>query len=210
MSLDRLAEFVLDPGIQPFAIYAIVFLSCVLESFFPPWPADVIAVYAGFLAGRGQLDRGVVLAVAIAGTQSGVMATFWLARRWGPALFLGRFGRFCRADRRLAQLEGWFARYGVPAVAISRFFPGIRALVMPAAGLARFSASKVLCWAGLSVVAWNALVVGLGVVAGTHLDWAKQMLMGYNAVAFGVVVAGLVAGGLLFFYRARARRSTSS
>jgi membrane protein DedA with SNARE-associated domain len=60
------------------------------------------------------------------------------------------------------------------------------------------------------VVAWNALVVGLGVVAGTHLDWAKQMLMGYNAVAFGVVVAGLVAGGLLFFYRARARRSTSS
>ena len=206
--LDRLAEFVLDPGIPPLAIYTILFVSCVLESFFPPWPTDVIAVYAGFLAGRGQLEHGVVLTVAIAGTQAGVMAMFWLARRWGQSLLVGPLGRLCHADR-LALLERWFARYGVPAVAISRFFPGIRALVMPAAGLARFSAWKVLWWAGLSVVAWNVLVVGLGVFAGTHLDWAKQVLVSYNAVAFGILAVGLVGGGL-WLYRTRARRSPSS
>jgi len=209
MGLDRLAELVLDPGIPPLAIYTVVFLSCILESFFPPWPTDVIAVYAGFLAGRGQLDSGIVLAVAVLGTQVGVMATFWLARHWGTALLAGRLGRLLRADR-LAQLEGWFARYGAPAVAISRFFPGIRALVMPAAGLARFSGWKVLWWAGLSVVVWNVLVVGLGVVAGTHLDWAKQVLVGYNTVALGVVGAALVAGALILLYRCRIRRSTSS
>ena len=165
-------------------------------------------VYAGFLAGRGQLEQGVVLTVAIAGTQAGVMAMFWLARRWGPSLLVGPLGRLCRADR-LAQLERWFARYGVPAVAISRFFPGIRALVMPTAGLARFSAWKVLWWAGFSVVVWNVLVVGLGVFAGTHLDWAKQVLVSYNAVAFGILAVGLVGGGL-WLYRTRARRSPSS
>jgi membrane protein DedA with SNARE-associated domain len=166
-------------------------------------------LYAGFLAGRGQLEQGIVVAVAIAGTQVGVMATFWLARRWGPALLAGRFGRLFHANR-LAQLEGWFARYGAPAVAISRFFPGIRALVMPAAGLARFSAWKVLWWAGLSVVVWNALVVGLGVLAGAHLERAKQVLVGYSTVAFGVVAVGAVGTGLVLLYRARARRSTSS
>jgi membrane protein DedA with SNARE-associated domain len=207
MILDRLAELVLDPGIPPLAIYTVVFLSCILESFFPPWPTDVIALYAGFLAGRGQLEQGIVLAVAIAGTQVGVMTTFWLARRWGPALLAGRFGRLFHADR-LVRLEHWFARYGVPAVAISRFFPGIRALVMPAAGLARFSAWKVVWWAGLSVVVWNALVVGLGVLAGTHLGRAKQVLVGYNAVAFAIVAAGLVVAGLVLLYRARRRRST--
>jgi membrane protein DedA with SNARE-associated domain len=67
----------------------------------------------------------------------------------------------------------------------------------------------VLWWAGLSVVVWNVLVVGLGVLAGTHLDWAKQVLVGYNAVALGIVAAGLVAGGVILFYRARARRSPS-
>jgi membrane protein DedA with SNARE-associated domain len=209
MNLDRIAEVVLDPGIPPLAIYTVVFLSCILESFFPPWPTDVLVLYAGFLVGRGQLEHAIVLAAAIVGTQVGVMATFWLARRWGPALLAGRFGRLFHAHR-LGQLERWFARYGVPAVAVSRFFPGIRALVMPAAGLARFSTWKVLWWAGLSVVAWNTLVVGLGVLAGTHLEWAKQVLVGYNTIAFGVVAAGLVAAGVVLFYRARARRSTSS
>ncbi len=97
----------------------------------------------------------------------------------------------------------------MPAVAISRFFPGIRALVMPTAGLARFSAWKVLWWAGLSVVVWNSLVVWLGVLTGTHLEWARQVLVGYNTFAFGIVAVGLVAAGLALFYRARARRSTS-
>jgi membrane protein DedA with SNARE-associated domain len=209
MNLDRLAELVLDPGIPPLAIYIVVFLSCILESFFPPWPTDIIALYAGFLAGRGQLEQPIVLGVAIAGTQIGLMTTFWLARRWGPALLAGRLGRLFHADR-LVQLEHCLARYGVPAVAISRFFPGIRALVMPAAGLARFSAWKVLWWAGVSVVVWNALVVGLGVLAGAHLDRAKQVLVGYSTVTFALVAAGLVAGAVVLFCRTRGRRSTSA
>ena len=38
VSLDRLAELVLDPGVPPAVIYGVVFLSCILESFFPPGP----------------------------------------------------------------------------------------------------------------------------------------------------------------------------
>ncbi|HZS33384.1 MAG TPA: VTT domain-containing protein [Methylomirabilota bacterium] len=203
--LDRVAALLLDPGIPPGVIYAVVFASCVLESFFPPWPTDVIALYAGFLAGRGALHGGTVLAAAIAGTQVGVMAVFWVARRWGRALLRGRLGRLLHAER-LGQLERWFARFGAPAIAISRFFPGVRALVLPAAGLARFSAWRVLCWAGLSVVVWNVLVVGLGVMAGTHLDWATQVLVRYNTVAGTVVAGGLLAGAALLLYRVRARR----
>jgi membrane protein DedA with SNARE-associated domain len=209
VSLDQLAEFVLDPGIPPLAIYTLILLSCILESFFPPWPTDLIVLYAGFLAGRGQLDPGLVLVAAIVGTQIGVMAIFGLVRQLGPALLAGRLGRVLYADR-LGQLERWFHRYGAPAVAASRFVPGIRALVMPAAGLARFSAWKVLWWAGLSVVVWNALVVGLGVLTGTHLGWARQVLVGYNAVALGIVAAGLLVVAFVLFYRARARRSTTS
>jgi membrane protein DedA with SNARE-associated domain len=208
VNLEQLSEMVLDPGIPPAAIYAVVFLSCVLESFFPPWPTDLISVYAGFLAGRGRLDHGLVLGAAVTGTQLGVMTAFWLGRYWGHALLTGRLGRWLRADR-LAHLERWFDRYGAGAIAISRFFPGIRALVMPAAGLAGFSAWKVLLWAGTSVIVWNVLVVGLGVLAGTHLEWAKQVLVHYNIVAGVAVLAGAVVGGLLLFRRARVRRSTS-
>jgi membrane protein DedA with SNARE-associated domain len=208
VEFERLAELVLDPGVPPVAIYSVVFLSCVLESFFPPWPTDVISVYAGFLAGRGRLDHRLVLGAAVAGTQVGVMTAFWLGRHWGHALLAGRLGRWLQAER-LAHLERWFERYGVPAIAISRFFPGIRALVMPAAGLAGFSAWKVFLWAGISVVVWNLLVVGLGVFAGTHLDWARQVLVRYNLIAGLVLLAAGIVAGILFV-RSRARRSASS
>src|SRR4029453_15979782 len=114
MNLDRLAEIVLDPGIPSLLIYVCVFLSCILESFFPPWPTDVLVLYAGFLAGRAQLGETLGLVVGIVGTRIGVMALFWLTRRWGPVIFLSRFGRLVDA-RRLEQLARGFARRGVPA-----------------------------------------------------------------------------------------------
>jgi membrane-associated protein len=204
VSLDRLAQLVLDPGVPASVIYAGVFVSCVLESFFPPWPADLVALYAGLLAGRGQLHPGTVLAIAIGGTQVGVTAAYWLARRWGRALLAGRLGRLLHAER-LVQLEVWFARFGAPAIALSRFFPGVRALVMPAAGLARLSSWTALGWAGLSVVVWNLFVVGLGVLAGPHLEWGRDVLVRYNAVAGGVVALGVVGGALALLCRLRAR-----
>jgi membrane protein DedA with SNARE-associated domain len=208
-SFDWLTQLVLDPGIPAFALYAVVFVSCIVESFFPPWPTDIVVVYAGFLAGRGQLDPRIVLGAAIGGTQVGVMAVFWIARHWGRALLEGRMGRILPAQQ-IGRLEEWFARYGASAIAVSRFLPGIRALVMPAAGLARFSTGRVLCWAGASVVIWNGFVVGLGIVAGTHLDWATGTLIRYNTVALGVGLAAVLGGGVALLYRLLVRRAAGS
>jgi membrane protein DedA with SNARE-associated domain len=207
VDLERLAAVLLDPGVPPLAVYALVFASCILESFFPPWPTDVIAVYAGFLAGRGLVAPGAVFVAAIAGTQIGVMAVFWICRRWGRSLVCGPMGRYLPGHR-LVSLEGWFARYGAPAIAVSRFLPGVRALVMPAAGLAAVAAWKVWLFAGIAVVVWNVGVVGLGVVAGSHLDWARQVLVRYNAIAGGVAVALLAAWAALALGRRLLRRPT--
>lgn len=206
MDLERIAAIILDPGVPPLLLYTVVFLSCILESFFPPWPTDVIAVYAGFLAGRGVLEPVLVLAAAIAGTQLGVMGAFRVGRRWGRALLQGPMGRYLPTGR-LHRIEDWFARYGAPAIAVSRFFPGIRALVTPAAGLAGFAEWKVWVFAGISVVLWNGFVVGLGLLAGTHLDWATRVLVRYNWAAFGAL--GVVVGvwGCRVAYRRLRRRA---
>ena len=208
MDLERLAAVALDPGIPPLLVYAVVFGSCILESFFPPWPTDVIVVYAGFLAGRGIVAGEAVLAAAILGTQLGVMVVFWIFRRWGRSLLGGPMGRYVPAER-LTSLEGWFARYGAPAIAVSRFFPGVRALVMPAAGLADLAAWKVWVFAGTSVVIWNVFVVGIGLLAGSHLEWAKQLLVRYNTVAGGLIVVVLAGWAAIAVCRRLARRSAS-
>src|SRR5262249_30659116 len=155
-----------------------------------PWPTDLIAVYAGFLAGRGYLAPGLVFVAAVTGTQLGVMTVFWLSRRWGRLLLDGRLGRYI-PQTRLVQPERRFARHGAPAISLSRFVPGVRALVMPAAGLAGLAAWKVWVFAGLSVLLWNSFVVGLGLLAGTHLEWAKETLVRYNIVAATLAVIAL-------------------
>lgn len=208
MDLERIAALILDPGVPPLLIYTVVFLSCILESFFPPWPTDVIALYAGFLAGRGILEPVLVFTAAIIGTQLGVMGAFWVGRRWGRALLQGPMGRYLPTGR-LRHVEEWFARYGAPAIAVSRFFPGVRALVTPAAGLAGFAEWKVWLFAGVSVVLWNGFVVGLGLLAGTQLEWAKQVLVRYNWAA--LTLLGVLVGvwGCRLAYRRLRRRQDS-
>jgi len=203
VTLDDLAAILLDPGIPPEHVYAVVFLSCILESFFPPWPTDVISVYAGFLAGRGIVAPALVLAAAVVGTQIGALAVFAIFRRWGRSLLAGAMGRYVPGER-LRRLDDWFVRFGVPAVAVSRFVPGIRALVMPAAGLARFAAWKVCVFAGVAVLVWNLCVVGVGLLAGSRLGWARALLAGYNAIVFGIVAVALA----LWAGRAAYRRLT--
>jgi undecaprenyl-diphosphatase len=208
VDLERLAASILDPGVPPLLIYLLLFFGCALESFFPPWPADVVALYTGLLAGRGVLHPTAVFAVAIAGTQAGVMAAFWAARRWGRALLDGPLGRYLPTAR-LDQLERWFLAYGAPAIAVSRFFPGVRSLVTPAAGLARFSTWKVWCYAGLSVVVWNLFVVGVGILAGANLEWGKQMLIRYNTAAAAVLVVAAATAIVVLLYRRLARERSA-
>jgi len=200
VNLDHLAAVLLDPGIPPAVVYAVVFGSCILESFFPPWPTDVIAVYAGFLAGRGVVAPSLVFLAAVLGTQIGVLAVFWICRRWGRSLLAGPMRRYVPAEQ-LCRLEAWFARYGAPAIAVSRFLPGIRALVMPAAGLADFPAWKVCVFAGFAVIVWNVFVVGIGLWAGTHLEWATELLVRYSTVAAGLVAVGLAVWVARVAYR---------
>jgi membrane protein DedA with SNARE-associated domain len=204
VNLDHLAVFLLDPGIPPAVVYAVVFGSCILESFFPPWPTDIIAVYAGFLAGRGVVAPSLVFLAAVLGTQVGVLAVFWMCRRWGRSLLNGPMRRYVPVEQ-LWKLEVWFARYGAPAIAVSRFLPGIRALVMPAAGLADFPAWKVCIFAGIAVVVWNAFVVGIGLWAGSHLVWATDLLVRYSTVAGGLVTLALAGWVAWAVYRRLAR-----
>jgi membrane protein DedA with SNARE-associated domain len=79
-------------------------------------------------------------------------------------------------------------------------------LVTPAAGLARFSAWKVWIYAGVSVVIWNIFVVGVGMLAGVNLEWGRQVLTRYNAVAVAALAVAVAGLGALLLYRRLARR----
>ena len=90
----------------------------------------------------------------------GYYGSDWLERH-GSKIHMG--------PERLAIAHGWFERFGVAAIPISRCVPLIRAIFPYAAGVSRVSYLKFLPLAVLGSIPWIAGLAVIGKAAGT--DW---------------------------------------
>jgi membrane protein DedA with SNARE-associated domain len=112
-----------------------------VESAAIPFPSEIIMPLAGWLLveDRGLGFEWLFLAAffgALGNTIGSLVAYF--AGAWGGRPFLRRYGRFVFiSQRELDWAERWFARYGEPAVFISRLLPVIRTFISVPAGVAR-------------------------------------------------------------------------
>lgn len=154
-------------SLHGWAGYGFLFISSLGENLFPPMPGDTFVVLGAFLVGRGQLQFFPAYMSATAGSISGFMILYGVGRRWGRTFLEGRRGRFLPSDQ-LIKVDAWFDRYGMGVIAINRFLAGFRALVSFGAGIARMPVWRVFSLCVVSCLAWNAILMGLGVWAGAH------------------------------------------
>lgn len=183
--LDRLQ------AMPPWAAWLTLGLAATIEYVFPPFPGDVIVIAGAVLVGALGWSAAPVLAAVTAGAVLGSAIDFE-AGRW-----LHRTGRLdhltpARRDA-LDRLLDRFRRHGAAFLALNRFVPGVRALFFVAAGLAGLRWPSVLLWSTVSALAWNLLLVGVGVSLGTRLDAIERGFGVYNAVALTVVAVVVVA-----------------
>lgn len=188
-------------------LYAAIALAAFAENVFPPLPADTVIALGAFVAARGSGTELGVWGATMVGNIGGAMSMYavghrfglpWLQRRF-PAVFPpGAAERF--SER--------FASQGVLAVVVSRFLPGVRAVVPPVAGALRIGAWRALLAMSLASGVWYGVVCVLAFRAGSSADALlarvaeQQRMLGLVATA---VVA--VAIGLLFWRRRATRRS---
>jgi membrane protein DedA with SNARE-associated domain len=105
------------------------------------------------------------------------------------------------------RLELLYQRYGLLALGVSRFIPGVRALVPPFAGAMRLGAVRVFLVMAIPSGIWYGLVTYLAFTVGTKLDTAVDSVK--SAQLWTTVVALVLVGGLvglwLFGKRRRSR-----
>jgi membrane-associated phospholipid phosphatase len=105
------------------------------------------------------------------------------------------------ADR-LERMDGFFDRFGAPAIALARFILGVRVIAAFAAGVSRMHWATFLAFNIIGAIAW-ALVMGLiGFFAARGAS-----ALGAHSWVVGAVVAGgviLVSLGALVFHKLRA------
>ncbi len=174
-----------------------------LESSFFPFPSEIVVVPAGYLAARGEMALGLVVAAGIAGSLGGALFNYWLAARWGRPLF-ERYGRYLLVrPAHLARAERFFARHGHVSTFIGRLLPGIRQYISLPAGLARMDLKLFAIFTALGAGIWVVILALLGYFIGNNQELLQRWL---HEITAGLAAACLLIAAVYIRHQRRAGR----
>ncbi|MBU0982594.1 MAG: DedA family protein [candidate division Zixibacteria bacterium] len=174
-----------------FWVYAAIFLACFIENITPPFPGDSFIVAAGGLIAVSRLTPLYVLISVIGGGMCSIMVVYYLGRRYGRDFFMRKNYRlFSAAD--IVEVEAKFKRHGGWLLIVSRFVVGFRVILALAAGMGKYSATKMAVYTGISYVMFASLLVYLGYKLIEHLDVIEHYFKTYNYIGWPLVAVLVV------------------
>jgi membrane protein DedA with SNARE-associated domain len=178
-------------SLPPGALLSAMAVLAAIENIFPPIPADAIVALGGFLAARKGASPWPAFLVVWGGNMAGVVLMYFLGRRYGTAVIERRY-KLDRSGTADARVLHWHQRYGTLAFFLSRFVPGVRAVVPPVAGALRIpfpgamvaiAAASGLWYGAITWVAfragnnWEALLATIGRLGGWTAAGAAGLLL---------------------------------
>jgi membrane protein DedA with SNARE-associated domain len=187
-------HFVRDAGLPA------VFVLMVAESACIPIPSEATMLFAGFAVADPGASTAhhhlTLLGIVVAGVLGNLVGS-WIA--YG----VGRAGRLELVERHghwlhikpshIAWADRWFARYGAPAILVSRILPIIRTFISLPAGVARMPFMRFTTLTLLGCIPW---VLGLALVGeSVGHNWTKTR-KGFEYVDYAIVA--LVVIGLAY------------
>ena len=178
------------------ALYAALALAAALENVVPPLPADTVVAFGAFLAARGEGSVVASFMSTWGGNLAGAAIMFWVGRRFG-ADFIKRHVPGLKGDEAEQRIQTLHGKYGLGALFISRFIPGVRAVVPPFAGALRLPAVKSLLIMGLASGLWYGVITWAAFQVGGSWDRLVEQVGSLNRtvglVAAIVAVLGIAA-----------------
>ena len=188
--------------------YAAIALLLLLENIgVPVVPGELSMIAGAVFAGTGRAGLNVVAVgvIAVACSFVGAEIGYAIGRLGGRALVL-RYGRYAFVrEHHLDRAEAAVARYGGPIVVIARFIVGLRELNGIIAGVSDMHWLRFLAYNAAGAVAWVAVWVSTGYLAGDHIEAIYKDASRYSVYLLIVLVV-LLAAYLLFRLSRRQRR----
>ncbi len=185
--MEELLDFVLRHG------YTVVFVWVLAEQLGVPLPSVPFLLAAGALAGAGEMNFGLVIALAV--LASLVSDTFWYQvgrRRGAPVLnFVCRVS--LEPDSCVRRTQNIFARYGARTLLGIKFVPGFNAAAAPLAGTIRMRFSRFLVFDALGALIWAGVYAGLGFLFSEQLELVARSALRLGTGLLLIVVAAFAA-----------------
>ena len=176
-----------------------------VENIFPPVPADTVVALGSWLAARGEGSAFWAFLATWVGNVAGAGAMYALGWRHGATWMHRRFPALAdeKNERRLRELHG---KYGTASLVLSRFIPGVRAIVPPFAGALRMSPVSTMLALGLASAVWYGLVSYVAFRAGSNWESLMERIASLGRIT-ALGAAAVVALGLLVWWLRRRRRA---
>jgi membrane-associated protein len=182
------------------ALYAALAAVSAVENIFPPIPADTVVAFGSFLAARGHGTAIGAFLATLAGNLGGAMVMFAVGRRYGAATVERRLG----SARSAGRLHALYGKFGMLALFVSRFIPGVRALVPPFAGALRLSPIRTAIVIGTASAIWYGLITYLAFRVGSDWDTLLVHLRAWSHwMVIGAATVGAVGALTWLFLRRR-------
>jgi membrane protein DedA with SNARE-associated domain len=169
------------------SLYTAIAVLSAFENFFPPFPSDAVIAFGSFLADRAHGSPFIVFLLGWIGNVSGAGVTYYLGRRFGAKAFLRKIERFAGPDAE-DRIKRLHKKYGVAGLFVSRFLPGVRAIVPPFAGAMKLPAFKVMFSVASASAVWFGIITFLAFRAGDNWDLVQRYLVRSGKVAGGIAI----------------------
>lgn len=161
-------------------------------------PGEVTLLIAGLLAFQGVVHLWGLVVAASVGAIMGDSAGYWIGRLGGLRV-LRRYGRyFFFKESYLTATQRYFQVHGGKTVLFGRFIGVVRAFGPMVAGISRMPYGRFLVYDILGAVLSVTLVLVLGFFFGESWKLISDLLGLGGTIAFGVIVAAVVA---IFLFR---------
>ncbi len=125
---------------------------------------------------RAMLELLPALLAATAGSVTGALILYWIARRGGRRTILAthRVSRVTAAD--LDRADARFRRHGVWLVLGGRCVPGLRSVISVPAGMAHMHLGLFVALTTLGSSVWNSVLIGAGIALGSQFEEVETVL----------------------------------
>src|SRR5690242_1821062 len=186
------------------AIFAAIFA----EQIAVPLPAAPVPVAAGGLAAEGAVTPPWTLGVTLAGCMLADAIWYYVGVRGGSKLVRLLCRLSLGEDSHVEQAQRLFAKYGMSAIAGSKFVPGLSLLMPALSGAFRIGTSRFLWFDALGSLLYGVSYLGLGFL---FKDEVNEVLHLFSHFGFGLLALTLapllVLAGWKYVRRRKAAKS---
>ena len=206
--IEQLDSWIASTGPSAFLVLG---LGALIEYIFPPFPGDTVVILGGVYAVRGQKPWMLVFGVITVGSVIGAAIDYWIGAKLRDRIERQPEGKFFGLrHQKIREVQEKMRRFGSALILINRFLPAVRAFIFLAAGAARMSFGRVLLLGAISAVAWNCLLMALGIAVGGNAERLEGLVRNYELAAYSVLAIAGLALAARFLQRRRQRRPRSA